>query len=89
MCHSRLWPRIGTDNEVILDKWHKPWQPDLQKMVEAVFISPWASAEAEAYGRAVHLALVQLMGVDPIQLPLVTYDYTAKANPFQLESSTS
>ena len=71
-------------NEVIIDKWHSPWEPDLKDMIEAVFISPWASSEAEAYGRAVQRALVQLLGVDSVMLPLVTYDHTATSDPFQL-----
>ena len=71
-------------NEVILDKWHRPWEPVLSDMIEAVAISPLASAEATAVARAVQVALHQMLGVDPLELPLLSYDHLATERPFAL-----
>ena len=69
-------------NEVIVDKKDRPWEPDLPEMIEAVFVSPWASEPAMAYARAVRDALVRLLQVEPQRLPLLSYDHTATSEPF-------
>ena len=52
----------GFYNEIIIDKWRDPWEPELEQMIEAVFVAPMASMSSMAYARAVHDAVVERLG---------------------------
>ena len=76
-------------NEVVLDRrvdsdaaWNTT---ELPKLVEAVFFTPYASAKSVDYAKAVHRALTERLGAYQLGgLPLMTYDYLAAREPFQL-----
>eukprot|EP00966_Prymnesium_polylepis_P036873 855445-Prymnesium_polylepis.1 len=58
--------RCVLQNEIVLDRWEAPWEPELAEMVEAVLISATASPKAMASARAVHAAVVALIAeADP------------------------
>ena len=72
----------GFYNEIIIDKWRDPWEPELQQMIEAVFVAPMASMSSMAYARAVHNAVVERLG---FRVPLLFYDASCTdGNPFTL-----
>ena len=73
-------------NEIVLDKSTRPWlDADLKRMVQAVFIAPTASTEAQEFGRSVHGALLAKLGLDSMELPFVFYDPSANDLPFSVE----
>ena len=69
-------------NEIILDKWHRPWEAHLAEIVEAVFVAPGVSAAALAYARAARAAILVRTGAPPSSLALVYYDHRAELAPF-------
>ena len=73
-------------NELILDTWDMPWEPELAEMIDAVFVEAGASAASAAWARAAHAALVELLAPDePTRVPLLTYDHWEHGEmPFRL-----
>ena len=78
-------------NDIILDKWVRPWEDDLASMIEAVFIVSSASSAVKAYGLALHRAMLAKLDVDASALPLLLYDGTKTEKPFTdiYEATTS
>ena len=80
-CDDAKWAGVGGFyNEIVMDKYHLPWEPDLASLIEAVFIAPSASSASLAYARAVQRALAGLLPAAPP--PLLIYDASAASNPF-------
>ena len=75
---ARYW------NEVVMDKYLMPWDPDVTSMIDAVAISPRASSASMAYARHVHGALARLFASrDAAAPPLLYYDAASTGgNPF-------
>ena len=81
---TRRLLQLGLYNEIIIDKWRDPWEPELQQMIEAVFVAPMASMSSMAYARAVHNAVVERLG---FRVPLLFYDASCTdGNPSRLLS---
>ena len=66
-------------NELVLDTWRYPWEPELSSLVEAVSVPTRATSGAKRYGLAVHAALEQKLGAS---IPLLAYDAQAGTDPF-------
>ena len=73
-------------NEVVLDKYLLPWNPDITHMVDAVAISPNASDASMEYALSVHQALAWIFDHrDETPPPLLYYNaQSTDGEPFQL-----
>ena len=60
-------------NEIVLDRFRHPWEPDLADMIEAVIIAPGASAPARVRTSRAR-CLLHKIGADASLLPLLYYD---------------
>jgi hypothetical protein len=69
-------------NELVLDKWSRPWEDELSTMIEGVFVLPSSSMAVKAYAAAVHKALLAKLKVDANAVPFVLYDASATEAPF-------
>lgn len=61
-----------------------PWDPDLEQLVEAVFVLPEASTKAWTYARALHTALMVHFKMNELEFPFVVYDHMLNSVPFSL-----
>ena len=69
-------------NELVLDKWTRPWEDELSTMIDGVFVVPTASMAVKAYAAAVHKSLLTRLKVDATAVPFVLYDASAAEAPF-------
>ena len=74
-----LWPY----HELVIDSWTRPWDDDLGRMVEAVFVQKRGTPNSKEHGRLVHESLLQRIGATAEALPLVEYDPSAASEPFR------
>ena len=75
-----MWPY----NELLFDSWTHPWEADLARMVEAVFVQKRGTRGAKEHARLVHRRLLSRIGATAGAKPLVEYDPAAEEAPFSL-----
>lgn len=75
-----MWPY----NELLFDSWTQPWDTDLGKMVEGVFVQKRGTEKSKEHARLVHRKLLQRLGVAEDNIPLVEYDPSVEADPYRL-----
>ena len=86
-CTDHKNPAAWLFDEIILDTEESPWEPELEAMIGAVFISPTASSQSFAWGRAAHAALLQRLNVSADALPFLYYNMLAPKEPFSVVPS--
>jgi len=65
-------------NEVVMDKWEHPWEPELAELIEAVFIPHGASPSVLQMAREEHADIVDRIARDnPGRVPLLWYNDSA------------
>ena len=73
-------------NEIILDAWREPWEPDLNELIEAVFLRSDFSAEDVAVAVRTQQEILAKLGIatehKDEMLPLITYDPERTSAPF-------
>ena len=74
-----MWPY----NELLFDTWTQPWEPDLAKMVEAVFVPERGSERVKEHARRAHHTLLQHLGKSTEEIPLVEYDPSVEADAYR------
>ena len=71
-------------NEIVLDRFRHPWEPDLADMIEAVIIAPGASARKGVRTSRARCSAPQDRA-DASLLPLLYYDVMERHAPFSVE----
>ena len=69
-------------NEVVLDAYTMPWEPDLGSIVEAVFVQARGFPGSTENGRKLHQSVLLATNKTATEIPLLQYDPSKQSNPF-------